>query len=151
MQNPWASELETVRTLHFALGARVRQTVVGFKRMADRLIRAIVDTFPPTPHNHTRQLREDTRDSTLDSSPAVCALALPILMCILFGLGYLLSSLDDADAAAVVLRVNLGLAVLWVFDLILLVLAVAFSSVVHTVEAVADDDEILVQTDDELK
>jgi hypothetical protein len=79
------------------------------------------------------------------------ALALPILMCILFGLGYLLSGLDDADAAIVVVRVNLALAVLWVFDLILLVLAVAFSSVVHTVEAVADDDDILVQTDDELK
>ena len=79
------------------------------------------------------------------------ALALPILMCILFGLGYLLSALDDAEAAAVVVRVNLALAVLWVFDLILLVLAVAFNSVVHTVEAVADDDDILVQTDDELK
>jgi ABC-type transport system involved in multi-copper enzyme maturation permease subunit len=80
------------------------------------------------------------------------ALALPILMCILFGLGYLLSGLDDADAAVVVIRVNLGLAVLWVFDLILLVLAVAFSSVVQTVEAVTDDDEsILVQGDEELK
>ena len=69
------------------------------------------------------------------------ALAMPILMCILFGLGYLLSALDDAEAAAVVVRVNLALAVLWVFDLILLVLAVSFSTVVHTVEAVADDDE----------
>ncbi len=80
------------------------------------------------------------------------ALALPILMCILFGLGYLLSALNDAEAAAVVVRVNLALAVLWVLDLILLVLAVSFNSVVHTVEAVADDDEsILVQGDDDLK
>jgi ABC-type transport system involved in multi-copper enzyme maturation permease subunit len=80
------------------------------------------------------------------------ALALPILMCILFGLGYLLSALDDTEAAAFVLRVNLALAVLWVFDLVLLVVTVAFSSVVQTVEAVADDDEsILVQGDDDLK
>ncbi len=57
------------------------------------------------------------------------ATALPILMCILFGLGYLLSALNDAQAAAVVVRVNLALAVLWVFDLILLVLAVSFNSV----------------------
>jgi ABC-type transport system involved in multi-copper enzyme maturation permease subunit len=80
------------------------------------------------------------------------ALALPILMCILLGLGYLLSALGDADGAAVVVRVNLAMAVLWVFDLILLIVTLAISAVAQTGEETAPPDEsILVQTDDELK
>jgi hypothetical protein len=78
------------------------------------------------------------------------ALALPILMCILFGLGYLLSALGDAEGAAVVVRANLVVAVLWVFDIILLIVALAISSVVQA-EQQASDESILVQTDDELK
>jgi ABC-type transport system involved in multi-copper enzyme maturation permease subunit len=79
------------------------------------------------------------------------ALALPVLMCVLFGLAYLLSALDDDPGAAVVVRVNLALAVLWVFNLILLVLTLAIDSVVHSAEEMSDDESILVQTDDELK
>jgi ABC-type transport system involved in multi-copper enzyme maturation permease subunit len=78
------------------------------------------------------------------------ALALPILMCILFGLGYLLSALGDADGAAVVVGVNLAVAVLWVFDLVLLIVALGISSVAQAEES-ARDESILVQTDDELK
>jgi hypothetical protein len=79
------------------------------------------------------------------------ALALPILMCILFGLGYLLSALGDLEGAAVVVRVNLVVAVLWVFDLILLVVALAIGSVAQSAEEAASDESILVRTDDEIK
>jgi ABC-type transport system involved in multi-copper enzyme maturation permease subunit len=79
------------------------------------------------------------------------ALALPILICILFGLGYLLSALGDLEGAAVVVRVNLAVAVLWVFDLILLVVVLAIGSVAQASEATARDESILIQSDDELK
>jgi hypothetical protein len=79
------------------------------------------------------------------------ALALPVLMCILFGLSYLLPALDDLEGAAVVVRVNLALAVLWVFDLILLIVALAIGSVAQVAEETARDEPIVIETDDELK
>jgi hypothetical protein len=67
------------------------------------------------------------------------AIALPILMCLLFGLGYLLTALEDDAGAVIVMRTNLVLAVLWVFDLLLLVIALALGSLVdgatHSAEA----------------
>jgi hypothetical protein len=53
------------------------------------------------------------------------AIALPILICLLVGLGHLLSALGDADGSLVVGRVNLALAVFWVFDVLLLIIALA--------------------------
>jgi succinate dehydrogenase/fumarate reductase cytochrome b subunit len=79
------------------------------------------------------------------------ALALPILMCILFGLIYLLSALGDLEGAADVVRVNLVVAVLWVFDLILLIVVLAIGSVTQATEEAARDESILIQSDDELK
>lgn len=57
------------------------------------------------------------------------AIALPILMCLLFGLAYLLTALGDESGSVVVVRANLVLAVLWVFDVLLLVIALGFSAV----------------------
>jgi hypothetical protein len=59
----------------------------------------------------------------------VVAIALPILMCILFGLAYLLAALEDHAGSADVVRVNLALAVLWVFDVLLLVIALALAAI----------------------
>lgn len=61
------------------------------------------------------------------------AIALPILMCLLFGLGYLLTALEDDPGAVVVVRTNLVLAVLWVFDVLLLIIALALGSLVDGV------------------
>ena len=58
------------------------------------------------------------------------AIALPILMCLLFGLGYLLTALEDDAGAVVVVRANLVLAILWIFDLLLLIIALALGSLV---------------------
>ena len=58
-------------------------------------------------------------------------LRLPILMCLLFGLGYLLTALKDDEGAVVVVRTNLVLAVLWVFDVLLLVIAMGLGVVVE--------------------
>ena len=75
------------------------------------------------------------------------AIALPILMCLLFGLGYLLTALDDQPGAMVVVRTNLVLAVLWVFDLLLLVIALALGSLVDG--ATRATDEIVTHSIDE--
>ena len=58
------------------------------------------------------------------------AIGLPILMCLLFGLGYLLTALEDDAGAVVVVRTNLVLAIVWVFDLLLLIIALAVGSLV---------------------
>jgi hypothetical protein len=58
------------------------------------------------------------------------AIALPILMCLLFGLGYLLNALEDVAGAVVVARTTLVLAILWVFDVLLLIIALALGSLV---------------------
>ena len=78
------------------------------------------------------------------------AIALPILMCLLFGLGYLLTALEDHAGAAAVLRTNLVLAVLWVFDVLLLVIALALASLVDGASrTIETSDEILGGTVDE--
>ena len=78
------------------------------------------------------------------------AIALPILMCLLFGLGYLLAALGDDPGAIVVVRTNLVLAVLWVFDILLLVITLALGSLVdgasRTIETV---DETISGAGDE--
>jgi ABC-type transport system involved in multi-copper enzyme maturation permease subunit len=61
----------------------------------------------------------------------VAAIALPILMCLLFGLGYLLSAVGDEEGSAVVIRTALVVAVLWVFDVLLLVIAVGLGTVLE--------------------
>jgi hypothetical protein len=58
------------------------------------------------------------------------AIGLPILMCLLFGLGYLLTALEDDAGAVVVVRTNLVLAIVWVFDLLLLIIALSLGSLV---------------------
>jgi ABC-type transport system involved in multi-copper enzyme maturation permease subunit len=83
----------------------------------------------------------------------VVAIALPILMCILFGLAYLLTALGDEAGAADVVSVNLVLAVLWVFDMLLLVIALALAALADkTTDRVVTTEEIIGATrDDELK
>jgi ABC-type transport system involved in multi-copper enzyme maturation permease subunit len=83
----------------------------------------------------------------------VVAIALPILMCILFGLAYLLTALGDEAGAADVVWVNLVLAVLWVFDVVLLVIALALAALADkTTDRVVTTEEIIGATrDDELK
>jgi hypothetical protein len=59
------------------------------------------------------------------------AIALPILICLTVGLGHLLTALGDEEGSLTVGRVNLVLAVLWVFDVLLLIIALAIGSLVH--------------------
>ena len=83
----------------------------------------------------------------------VVAIALPILMCILFGLSYLLAALGDEAGSADVVRVNLVLAVLWVFDVLLLVIALALAALADkAIDRVVTTEEIIGPArDDELK
>ena len=69
------------------------------------------------------------------------AVGLPILMCLLFGLVYLLSALGDDYGALVVGRANLVLAILWVFDLLLLVVALALGALVDGATRSVDTTE----------
>jgi hypothetical protein len=79
------------------------------------------------------------------------AIALPIMMCLLFGLGYLLTALEDEAGAVVVVRTNLVLAVLWVFDLLLLIITLALGSLVDgaTRSAEAAEEAINRSLDEE--
>jgi hypothetical protein len=83
----------------------------------------------------------------------VVAIALPILMCILFGLAYLLTALGDAEGSADVVWVNLVLAVLWVFDVLLLVIALALAALTDRApDRVVTTEEIIgAAREDELK
>jgi hypothetical protein len=83
----------------------------------------------------------------------VVAIALPILMCILFGLAYLLAALDDHGGSLLVVRTNLVLAVLWVFDVLLLVIALALAALLErTADRVVTTEEITSRArEDELK
>jgi cation transporter-like permease len=76
------------------------------------------------------------------------AVALPILMCLLFGLGYLLTALEDHDGAAVVMRSNLVLAVLWVFGVLLLVIALALAALADRATTTAETREQIVTRSD---
>lgn len=78
------------------------------------------------------------------------AIALPILMCLLFGLAYLLTALGDDPGAVVVVRTNLVLAVVWVFDLLLLIIALALGSLVDGATRSAEaTEEIMTSSVDE--
>jgi len=80
----------------------------------------------------------------------VAAIALPILMCLLFGLAYLLTALKDDDGAVVVVRTNLVLAVLWVFDVLLLVIALGLGVVVEgALRSVEGSEEVITRADRE--
>jgi hypothetical protein len=75
----------------------------------------------------------------------VVAIALPILMCILSGLAYLLAALGDEAGSADVVWVNFVLAVLWVFDVLLLVIALAAAAVGEkTADHVVTTEEIIL-------
>ncbi len=56
------------------------------------------------------------------------ALGLPIMLCVLAGVGRLLIAMQDAAGAEVVGRVNLGLFILWVIDLVGLVIVQAIQN-----------------------
>ncbi len=58
----------------------------------------------------------------------VGALGLPIVLCLLFALAQLLGAMQDAAGALAVLRVCLGLGVLWVVNLVALVIVPAVNS-----------------------
>jgi hypothetical protein len=78
------------------------------------------------------------------------AIALPILMCLLFGLGYLLTALEDDAGAVVVVRTNLVLAVLWVFDLLLLIIALALGSLIDgAARSVEGTEDVAAEPGDE--
>jgi hypothetical protein len=61
------------------------------------------------------------------------AVLLPMAILLLLGVAALLTAMQDAAGAAVLGRIALGLAVLWVFTLLALLLALAAKSL-------ADDD-----------
>jgi len=50
------------------------------------------------------------------------ALLLPVAICVVLGVGHLLSTMDDKAAGTVLGHVALALGVLWIVDLILLLL-----------------------------
>ena len=78
------------------------------------------------------------------------AIGLPILMCLLFGLSYLLAALGDDGGSVVVVRTNLALGVLWVFDILLLVIALAFAAVVDSAPVREETiDELVTEQADE--
>ena len=78
------------------------------------------------------------------------AIALPILMCLLFGLGYLLAALGDDAGSLIVVRTNLVLAVFWVFDVLLLVIALALGALLDGASrSVETTEEIITGRADE--
>ena len=58
----------------------------------------------------------------------VGALALPIVLCVLFALGRLLEAMQDQAGAEVLARVNLGLFALWAITLVALLVTTAINS-----------------------
>jgi hypothetical protein len=56
------------------------------------------------------------------------ALLLPITICVVFGVGSLLTAMDDSTGGGVLGRIALGCGVLWVVDLIGLVLVLAIGT-----------------------
>lgn len=65
---------------------------------------------------------------------------LPIVICVLIGVGRLLSGMGDTAGAAVLDYLGLGMGILWLIDLIALVILLA-------IEAASREDS---QTEDEL-
>jgi hypothetical protein len=55
----------------------------------------------------------------------LAAILLPVAICLLIGLGRLLGAMGDSVGGVILDRVALGVAVLWVLDLIWLLLALA--------------------------
>ena len=55
---------------------------------------------------------------------------LPIAICLVFGVGSLLSQMGDTAGWAVLSRISLALTILWVFDLITLLLFLGLNSLV---------------------
>jgi hypothetical protein len=53
----------------------------------------------------------------------------PIAICIVFGVGALLSAMGDSSGGMVLNRISLALSILWVLDLITLVLFQALISI----------------------
>lgn len=58
----------------------------------------------------------------------VLALGLPIALCVLMGLAWLLRMMQDEAGAACLARVAMGLAIVWIIDLIALVVIQAINS-----------------------
>jgi hypothetical protein len=56
------------------------------------------------------------------------AVLLPIAICVVFGVGTLLSAMGDASGGAVLNRIGLAVAILWVFGLIVLMLFLSLNS-----------------------
>jgi hypothetical protein len=63
-------------------------------------------------------------------------------MCLLFGLGYLLSALGNGEPALVVSWINLAIAVVWIFDVLLLIIALAWSSLAEDAVRTVEIEEI---------
>lgn len=61
----------------------------------------------------------------------VGALALPIVLCVLYALGRLLEAMQDHVGAAILDRMALVLFALWAIDLIALVIITAINSLNH--------------------
>jgi len=67
------------------------------------------------------------------------AISLPILMCVLGGLSYLFEALQDEAGARFVGRANLVLAVVWIFDLLLLLISVGVHALQHDLIGCCED------------
>ncbi len=61
-------------------------------------------------------------------SLVVVAVLLPITLCVVLGVGALLTQMGDAAGGTVLNRIALAGGILWVIDLIFLVLAMAIGS-----------------------
>lgn len=70
----------------------------------------------------------------------VAALVLPIVICVVLGVARLLAAMQDAAGAAALDRIALGVAILWVLDLIALLIALGVNVVAAPIEPPGDEE-----------
>ena len=70
----------------------------------------------------------------------VGAIGLPIVLCVLIGLAWLLRMMQDEAGAACLGRVAMGLAIVWIIDLIALVVIQAINSLGGPPESGSTDE-----------
>jgi hypothetical protein len=70
----------------------------------------------------------------------VAALLLPIVICVLVGVGRLLAGMADTSGAAVLDYLALAVAIVWLVDLLALLILLALDSVARGGEAGEEDE-----------
>jgi hypothetical protein len=66
----------------------------------------------------------------------------PIAICVIFGIGTLLTKMGDLSGGSVLSRISMALAILWILDLIALVLLQGLKSLPNNHKNGDDTDEI---------